>query len=159
MFLLKEINYRFSRMPGRSVILLLASVMLVASMGAYLGSLQASQTALDNLAESIPVTARVVNRSGTRTSRLSVEAPHFDALTSLGVRGVDGSAFSPAATRSVPFQRHTFSRPALSLEIGITLESSLGILLIYLLCASLGTALTLIQLLRFDTLSMLTKND
>ena len=88
MFLFTEVNYRFSRTPGRSVILILAAAMLVASIGAYMGSLQASQAALDDLAESIPVTARVVERSGSRTSRLSVDAAHFDALTSLKVHDV-----------------------------------------------------------------------
>lgn len=88
MFMFTEINYRLSRTPGRSLILALAAVMLVASMGAYLGNLQVSQAALNNLAESIPVTARMVNRSGSQTDRLSIDTAHFDALMTLGVHGV-----------------------------------------------------------------------
>lgn len=88
MFMFTEIHYRLSRAPGRSLILLLAAVMLVVSMGAYLGNLQTNQAALDNLAENIPVTARVVNRSGTQVSRLSIDTEHFDALTSMDVHGV-----------------------------------------------------------------------
>ncbi|WP_322170109.1 hypothetical protein [Acutalibacter caecimuris] len=108
MFIFAEINYRLTRAPGRSVVLILAAVMLVASMGAYLGSLEVSQATLDNLAESIPVTARVVNRSGTRTSRLSVETKHFNALTSLDVHGLlctaeAAGAFSDSAQSQDPF--------------------------------------------------------
>lgn len=108
MFIFTEINYRFSRTPGRSAILILAAVMLVASMGAYLGSLQASQAALDNLAESIPVTARVVERSGAKTSQLSVSTTHYDALTSLSVHGVlctssAAGAWSSDAQAQEPF--------------------------------------------------------
>lgn len=108
MFIFTEINYRLTRAPGRSVVLILAAVMLVASMGAYLGNLEASQAALDNLAVSIPVTARVVNRSGTRTTRLSVETGHFDALTSLDVHGLlctaeAAGAFGSSAQGQDPF--------------------------------------------------------
>lgn len=108
MFIFTEIGYRLTRAPGRSVALIAAAVMLVASMGAYLGSLEASQAALDNLAQSIPVTARVVNRSGTRTTRLSVETEHFDALTSLDVRGLlctaeAAGAFGGSAQGQEPF--------------------------------------------------------
>lgn len=108
MFIFTEVNYRLTRAPGRSVVLILAAVMLVASMGAYLGSLEAIQAALNNLAESIPVTARVVNRSGTRTTRLSVETEHFDALTSLDVHGLLCTAeaagdFSGSAQDQEPF--------------------------------------------------------
>lgn len=108
MFLFTEVNYRFSRTPGRSVILILAAAMLVASIGAYMGSLQASQAALDDLAESIPVTARVVERSGGRTDRLSVDTAHFDALTSLKVHDVlctsgAAGAWSGEARAQEPF--------------------------------------------------------
>lgn len=88
MFMFTEINYRLSRTPGRSLILALTAVMLVASMGAYLGNLQVSQAALTNLAENIPVTVRVVNRTGTQTARLSIDTAHFDTLMTLGVHGV-----------------------------------------------------------------------
>lgn len=108
MFIFTEINYRLTRTPGRSVVLILTAIMLVASMGAYLGNLEASQAALDNLAENIPVTARVVNRSGTRTTQLSVETEHFDALTSLDVHGLlctaeAAGAFSGGAQGQNPF--------------------------------------------------------
>ncbi len=108
MFILTEIKYRLTRSIGRSVILVLTAVMLVSSMGAYLGSLQASRAALDNLAEKIPVTARVVNRSGSKTSRLAVESAHYDSLTSLGVHDVlctadAAGAFSDAARSQEPF--------------------------------------------------------
>ena len=40
----------------------------------------------------------------------------------------------------------------------ITISDSLWILLAYLLCASMGTILAIMQLMRFDTLSLLTKS-
>lgn len=97
MFLFTEINYRLTRTLGRTVVLALAALMLVASMGAYLGSLQASQAALLNLAESIPVTARVLNRMGTASTRLSIEAADYDALTAMDVHGVLATAGAAGA--------------------------------------------------------------
>lgn len=88
MFLLTEIHYRLSRTLGKSIILVLAAVMLVTSMGAYLGNFQSSQAALDNLAESIPVTARVLSRDGTQSSRIAIDTGHFDSLTSMNVNDV-----------------------------------------------------------------------
>lgn len=88
MFLLTEINYRFTRSLGRTAILVLAAAMLVASMGAYLGNLQVSQAALENLAERIPVTARVMNRQGTQADGLAIDTVYFDALATMDVRGV-----------------------------------------------------------------------
>lgn len=108
MFMFTEINYRLSRTPGRSFILVLAAIMLVASIGAYLGNLQANQAALNNLAESIPVTARVVDRTGSQPSRLSVDTDHYDALVSLDVHGVlctsgAAGAFGSDARSQEPF--------------------------------------------------------
>lgn len=274
MFLFTEINYRFSRTPGRTIIVILAAVMLVASMGAFLGNLQASQAALDDLAESIPVTARVVERSGSKTSQLSVDTEHFDALTSLNVHGVlctSGAvgawsreaqaqdpfaggdtvitaAYSQMGARYTPIGEHTLTVAAiypysevnderspdvsapvswlrgaaesagstfyysslsavlddplhltqfkealpglgfmqvdsassfvhfcaalltqllggclamapLVLSMGLSFGESLQILAAYMLCACAGTALALFQLFRFDTLTLLTKND
>ena len=47
----------------------------------------------------------------------------------------------------------------LVLRMGIGLGDSLWILLVYLACACVGTILALIALLRFDTLTLLTKTD
>lgn len=109
MFIFTEVNYRLSRSPGRSVILVLAAIMLVTSIGAYLGNLQASQAALNNLAESIPVTARVANRAGTQTSQLSIETAHYDALTSLEVHGVLCTAGAAGALQESAHNQEPFA--------------------------------------------------
>ncbi|WP_322176528.1 hypothetical protein [Acutalibacter caecimuris] len=88
MFLLTEIQYRLSRALGKAVILVLAAVMLVISMGAYMGNLQAQQTMLDHLADSIPVTARVMNRAGTQSTRIFIDTERYDVLTSLNVHDI-----------------------------------------------------------------------
>ena len=88
MFFLTEVKYRLIRSPGRSIILTLVSVMLVCSMGAYMGNAQTTQRALDNLAESIPVTARVVSRDGSKISHLSITTHRYDALVSANVQDV-----------------------------------------------------------------------
>ena len=108
MFLLTEIHYRLSRTLGKSIILALAAVMLVTSMGAYLGNFQSSQAALDNLAESIPVTARVLSRDGTQSSRIAIDTGHFDSLTSMNVHDVRctsgaAGAFSAEVRSQEPF--------------------------------------------------------
>ena len=97
MFLLTEIKYLLTRSPGRSAILMLVALMLVCSMGAYKGNAHASQGALDNLAESIPVTARVVSRDGSKNSGLSITSEHYDALVSANVRNVLSTAEAAAA--------------------------------------------------------------
>lgn len=80
MFLLTEIKYRLLRVPSRTALLLCAAAMLVGSMAFYLGSIQANQAALDQLAENLPVKVRVVSLSGGKQTGLRIDPARHDAL-------------------------------------------------------------------------------
>lgn len=80
MFGFTEVSYQLFRLPGRTLLMLLIAILLVASMGAYLGSTQASEAALDDLAQTVPVTARVLTRDGSKSRQLSVSKERYDAL-------------------------------------------------------------------------------
>lgn len=88
MFTLTRIKYQLFRLPGRTVLLLLAAIVFLTSLEVYLVNLHTCQAALDSLAENIPVTARVVNRNGTKHNRLAIDVELFDALTAQNVHNV-----------------------------------------------------------------------
>lgn len=88
MFLLTEIRYRLFRARGRTALLLSAAALLAGSLALYLGNIQANRDALMSLADRVPVTARVVSRSGGRQDGLFIDTKHFDSLTGAAVRNV-----------------------------------------------------------------------
>lgn len=73
MFLLTEIRYRLFRARGRTVLLLSAAALLAGSLALYLGNIQANRDALMSLADRVPVTVRVVSRSGSRQDGLFIK--------------------------------------------------------------------------------------
>ncbi len=88
MFLLTEIKYRLLRVPSRTALLLCAAALLVGSMAFYLGSIQSSQAALDQLEENLPVKVRVVNLSGGKQTGLRIDTAHHDALADAAIHDV-----------------------------------------------------------------------
>lgn len=88
MFLLTEIKYRLFRTPGRTILLLLFSAFLVASMGGYWANIKSAENALNELANNIPVTLKVVSRNGNKQDNLCIDTAHFDALTRIGVHNI-----------------------------------------------------------------------
>lgn len=108
MFLLTEIKYRLFRSPGKTLILLSVAALLAGSMAFYLGNIQTTKAALENLADTIPVTVRVVSRPGTKSSRLSIGAPYFDALTTSGVHDVMCAASAAGSACGEPQTEEEF---------------------------------------------------
>ena len=88
MFLLTEVKYRLFRTPGRTTLLLLTAAFLVATIGGYLATIKKAKSALDSLAENIPVTLKVVSRNGNRDDQLLIDTAHFDAIVGVGVHNV-----------------------------------------------------------------------
>lgn len=88
MFLLTEIKYRLLRARSRTALLLCVAALLVGSMAFYLGNIQANQSALDGLAQNLPVTARVVSLSGSKQTGLRIDTARHDALAAAEVHDV-----------------------------------------------------------------------
>lgn len=108
MFLFTEITYRITRSLGRTMLLAVAALMLVGSMGIYLSNMQSSNASLMDLSETIPVTVRVLNRKGTADKRLSISTRHYDALAGMEVHGIlctagAAGAMSEEAHKQNPF--------------------------------------------------------
>lgn len=106
MFLLTEVNYRITRTLGRTLVLALAALMLVASMGAYLSNLHVTQAAIEDL--EIPVTVRIMNRKGTADTRLSIATRRYDALASMDVHGVLATAGAAGAVSEEAYRQNPF---------------------------------------------------
>ncbi len=88
MFLLTQLKYRLFRAPVRSILLLLIALLLGASMGLYLGSIQSNEAALRRLSDTIPVKITVINRNGDQDTELAIEKKLADALTAAPVHHV-----------------------------------------------------------------------
>lgn len=135
MHFLTQIKYSTVRSPGRSVLLLLVAAVLVTSIGAYLGNLRATQTSLNNLAESIPVTVRVLNRNGTNSNRLAIDIDHYNALTSLDVHDVLCTSIAAGALKESTRSQEPFSGGDTSIVVTNTFDALSTVLideLIYL---------------------------
>lgn len=66
MVILKEMNYIVLRSRGRTALSVCIAALLVCCMSFYLGSIQTAESAEENLAQVIPVTAQVVSRQRVR---------------------------------------------------------------------------------------------
>lgn len=88
MFILTEIKRQLFRYKGRSILLVLAAAALCGCMAFYIGNIQSTQAALDNLSQSIPVGVQVTNHSTSRSTRLTIPAKAVDALTAAEVHGL-----------------------------------------------------------------------
>ena len=80
MVILKEMNYIVLRNRGRTALSVCIAALLVCCMSFYLGSIQTAESAEENLAQVIPVTAQVVSRSGARTVGFEIDENHFANL-------------------------------------------------------------------------------
>lgn len=86
MVILKEMNYIVLRNRGRTALSVCIAALLVCCMSFYLGSIQTAESAEENLAQVIPVTAQVVSRSGARTVGFEIDENHFANLMKADVK-------------------------------------------------------------------------
>lgn len=86
MVILKEINYIVFRNRGRTALSVCIAALLVCCMSFYLGSIQTVESAEENLALVIPVTAQVVSRSGARTVGFEIDENHFANLMKADIK-------------------------------------------------------------------------
>ncbi|MCH5352345.1 MAG: hypothetical protein J1E06_02635 [Acutalibacter sp.] len=84
MFFLKETWYQL-RKRGVTLLTLVLSVLLLASMALYLGSLRSNETALDNLANVIDVPVKVSDPRGESFVGLQIPSGLYDALSAADV--------------------------------------------------------------------------
>ena len=103
----RELLYQL-RKKGQTAILIGAAMLLIGCMTFYLGNIQSTQAALDNLSESMPVTVTVTSRDGSRTGGLCIDTTRFETLTTAGVHDVRChssfvGAFSDEAKAEEPF--------------------------------------------------------
>ena len=86
MVILKEMNYIVFRNRGRTALSVCIAALLVCCMSFYLGSIQTAESAEENLAQVIPVTAQVVSRSGARTVGFEIDENHFANLMKADIK-------------------------------------------------------------------------
>lgn len=86
MVILKEMNYIVLRNRGRTALSVCIAALLVCCMSFYLGSIQTAESAEENLAQVIPVTAQVVSRSGARTVGFEIDENHFANLMKADIK-------------------------------------------------------------------------
>ena len=105
MFFLREIRYQL-RKAGTTLLTLALSVLLLASMALYLGSLRSNEEALNNLANVIEVPVRVSDPTGKSFVGLKIPAGLYDALSAADVVDLRSSAQAVAAmskeSRAIP---------------------------------------------------------
>lgn len=85
--ILNELIYQL-RKKGQTAILIGAAMLLIGCMTFYLGNIQSTRAALNNLSESIPVTVTVTSRDGSRTGGLCIDTARYETLTAAGVHDV-----------------------------------------------------------------------
>ena len=91
MFFLREIRYQL-RKAGTTFLTLALSVLLLASMALYLGSLRSNEEALNNLANVIEVPVRVSNPTGKSFVGLKIPAGLYDVLSAADVTDLRSTA-------------------------------------------------------------------
>lgn len=84
MFSFTEMRYQLFRNRIRCVLLMLVAALLMGSMAFYLGNIQSNRQALNNLSDTMPVTARIVDLSGSSYSQINIETDMLDKF--LGTR-------------------------------------------------------------------------
>lgn len=107
-YFLLGIRNQLLRNRAKSILQLCTSLLLVGCLSLYLGNIQSTETALHNLAENIPVIARVVSRSGEKISGLNIGTKQYDTLQEAGVKRIActvfaAGAYSPSAREQEPF--------------------------------------------------------
>lgn len=88
MFVFTEIKYQLLRNKGRALLLAFSAAFLLSCLVFYLGNIHSVENAYENVAESLPVTAVVINRNGSRRDQLSIDPKHYEVLTSYPVHDV-----------------------------------------------------------------------
>lgn len=88
MLYLKQIQWELFRKKMRSVLLVVLFALLVICMSFYIRNIRSTQAALDDLAEKLPVTVRIVSGDGSRQGGLNILESQFLALSSAGVHDV-----------------------------------------------------------------------
>ena len=96
MFFLREIWYQL-RKKGVTLLTLALSVLLLASMALYLGSLRSNEEALNNLANVVDVPLKVSDPSGQSFVGLRIPANLYDVLSDADVVDLHGAANAVAA--------------------------------------------------------------
>ena len=91
MFFLREIWYQL-RKRGATLLTLTLSVLLLASMALYLGSLRSNEAALDNLANVIDVPVRISDSTGKSFVGLNIPSELYDVLSAAGVTDLYSTA-------------------------------------------------------------------
>ncbi len=109
MFFGTKIKYRLFRAPLQTFLFLAISMLLGISMGVYLGNIQLSEAGLESLSERLPVTVRILDRSGVQERKLAINTEYLDKLSELGVHNVcytaeAAGAFSGEVRLQEPFQ-------------------------------------------------------
>lgn len=131
MVILKEMNYIVLRSRGRTALSVCIAALLVCCMSFYLGSIQTAESAEENLAQVIPVTAQVVSRQrcahrGVRDRRKSLCEPHEGRTSKTAVYTASACANFQEQYRAEDVQGADTSVTAvsgLSALVGVTEEN------------------------------------
>lgn len=86
MFLLVEQLRSIVRNKGKSALLVCMAFLLMSGMGVYLGNIQENRNALQNLSETLPVKAKIVNRDGSQEVGLAITERTASVLLKAGIR-------------------------------------------------------------------------
>lgn len=86
MFFLSHIWRNIFRNKIRSLLTIGITMLLLSFVGVYLGNVEKNQSALNKLADSIPVAVQVMNPNGTQNIGLKIDTNKVDALLSSGIR-------------------------------------------------------------------------
>ena len=82
MFFLSEIWRHIWRNKGRSLLSMGIAALLISFVGLYMGNIRKNEKTLKNLGDTIPVTAQITNRNGSRLIGLEIRTSRLDALLS-----------------------------------------------------------------------------
>lgn len=82
MFYISEIWRRLWRNKGRSLLSVCIAALLVSFVGIYMGNIKKNEITLQSLSDTIPVTAQITNRNGSRNIGLEINTNTLDKLLS-----------------------------------------------------------------------------
>lgn len=85
MFFLLEIWRHIWRNKGRSLLSVGIAALLVSFVGLYMGNIKKNEVTLKSLANTIPVTAQISNRNGSRDIGLEITTNSLDTLLSADI--------------------------------------------------------------------------
>lgn len=118
-----DIYYHLFRKKGRTALSICLAVLLCGCMAFYMGNIRSNQEALENLAENIPVTVRVVNRDASREDGLNVSAELFDRLTQSPVKNAQCTALAAGALGEKARAQDPFTGGDLTIVAANSLEA------------------------------------